>query len=134
MITQADMQNIFKDKADLKYTNLTNSRICSELLKLLTIEKLSKTNAHTLFTTAKTMGFKKASQIIQAAATQQTEVLMEEDTCKVLMLHNARRGKRMLSTLCFFLCMLLWLNFNCIMLPSLPDHMSIIVSSSFFFE
>ena len=94
MITQPDIQSIFIDKADLKYTNLTNTHICTEILKLLTIEKLSKTSAHTLFTAAKSVGFKKASHLIENAGQNgQNDVLMEEDTCKVLMLHNSRKGK-----------------------------------------
>lgn len=84
-ITQLNVEEIFENNKDLKYSNMNNQSLCTSLVSLMRIEKASRTAAYNLLVAAKTFGVRKAYSMM---VTPLVDISNEEDTVKLLTIRN----------------------------------------------
>ena len=85
-MAQPDIEELF-DKSQLRYSNMTNGKLCEALIAAMSIEKVSRTSAYNLVVAAKTCGMKKSYTMLTTPL-ELVDTMLEEDTVKMLTIRN----------------------------------------------
>ena len=82
------MEELFHDNDELKFSNMTNGKLCNAIISLMAVEKVSRTAAYNLLVAAKTCGVRKAYSMMTTPLVL-VDVTSEEDTVKMLTIRTS---------------------------------------------